>query len=150
MNKTLFLVPLLLLIGTGVYLFQGQKGNLENLVPVNFQQYENCTMSFPNPYPYFPCSQDSGYIDAYNHFMNATYSPQACRNYIIYKQYNILTTKLINQNNYFFNCYITEEVRQIANFNECFFKHFYAPYYLTCAGFDIYAYPPYTPYSIDN
>ncbi|EAS06965.1 transmembrane protein, putative (macronuclear) [Tetrahymena thermophila SB210] len=153
MNKVLFLFPVLLLIGAGVYLFQGQKSNLENLVPVNFQQYINCTKSLPNPYPYFPCSQDSGFFDAYKHFMAATDSPQApqaCKDYSVYKQQNIQTTNLINQNDYFFNCYITEEVRYIANFNKCFFKYFYAPYFLTCSGFDIYAYPPYTPYSIDN
>ncbi|KAL4452804.1 hypothetical protein ABPG74_002369 [Tetrahymena malaccensis] len=150
MNKLLFLIPIFVLIGTTVFLMKDKTAELENLVPVAFKQYLNCTENVPTNYT---CSSSQEFIDTYNLFMTQTYSPEApyaCAQFIIYKKLYSLTNEEINANQYFEQCYINENVRAIANTNECFFKNFYAPYYLLCGGFDIYAYPPYTPYSIGN
>ncbi|EAR98478.1 transmembrane protein, putative (macronuclear) [Tetrahymena thermophila SB210] len=151
MNKIFFLIPIIALIGSTLFLIQQRPtADLENLVPVTFEQYQNCTEKIPSDYP---CRQSQEFIDTYYLFQNQTYTPQApegCKQYIVYSRFFSQSDYEINFFQYFEMCYINEKVREIANSNECFFKNYYAPKYLLCGGFDIYAYPPYTPFSIGN
>ncbi|EAR93665.1 transmembrane protein, putative (macronuclear) [Tetrahymena thermophila SB210] len=154
MNKLILILPILSLIGIQLFFILNQKNNLQNLVPVTFDQFQECTDEIPD-ISELPCAATESFRNATEKFFNATTPdypnvPQACSDYYNYTQQEISIEDFINQNNYFLNCFITENVREIANSEECFFKHFYAPTYLLCGGFNIYAYPPYTKYDIKN
>ncbi|EAR93661.1 transmembrane protein, putative (macronuclear) [Tetrahymena thermophila SB210] len=150
MSLKIFFFPILLtLIGAGVYFTQLQKTDLKNLVPVTLSQYEKC---LNNNIPTDSCTQSQVYQEYLQAFVETTMSETAsddCNKVKdIIRQGN--PDAYINENNYFFKCYINDHIRKFANTNQCFFKTFYAPNYLICGGFDIYAFPPYTSYDINN
>ncbi|EAR84236.1 transmembrane protein, putative (macronuclear) [Tetrahymena thermophila SB210] len=150
MNKLFFVIPILALISSTVFLLQRQTIELQNIVPVTFNQYQKCIENISTDYT---CHQSKEYIEIQKLFKEQIYSdqaPESCSQFIVYKSMFTLTDQEVNKNQYFEDCFINEKVRAIANRNECFFKQVYAPQYLLCGGFDIYAYPPYTTYQIQN
>ncbi|KAL4512068.1 hypothetical protein ABPG72_005070 [Tetrahymena utriculariae] len=154
MNKLILILPILSLIGIQLFFLVNQQKNLQNLVPVTFEQLQECTVKNPDV-SQLPCITTESFRNTAEKFFNATTPdypnvPQACKDYYNYTQSKITMNDFVNQNNYFLNCFITENAREIANSEECFFKHFYAPKYLLCGGFGIYAYPQYTQYDIKN
>ncbi|KAL4475119.1 hypothetical protein ABPG74_001815 [Tetrahymena malaccensis] len=154
MNKLILILPILSLIGIQLYFIVNQRNNLQNLVPVTFEQFQDCVEEIPD-FSQLPCSATESFRNATEKFQNATNPDypnvsQACIDFENYTQSEIAINDFINQNNYFLNCFINDNIREIANSEECFFKHVYAPTYLLCGGFGIYAYPPYTQFDIKN
>ncbi|KAL4475111.1 hypothetical protein ABPG74_001807 [Tetrahymena malaccensis] len=147
--KTFLVLIVLTFVGAGVYFTQSQNIDLTNLVPVTLKQYEQCIASYPPAHSCMQSKEFQEYLQAFFEITMSGRSSDDCNQVIrIINKGN--PDAYINENNSFYNCYVNDYIRKFANTNECFFKLFYAPNYLICGGFDIYAYPPYTSFNINN
>ncbi|KAL4437926.1 hypothetical protein ABPG74_001097 [Tetrahymena malaccensis] len=153
MNKQLFIITLVCLIGAGIFLIQKNKYNLHQDDSVTFRQYADCRSKSTSIFADGPaCTRDESFKKAFDNYQIYNDNNTQCDIFQDYvnqvqesKDYN---NALLNKNDLYENCFANEKIRAIANSNECFFKNYYAPRILICGGLDKYAYPPYTSFDI--
>ncbi|KAL4487893.1 hypothetical protein ABPG72_022753 [Tetrahymena utriculariae] len=112
--------------------------NTKNNQGVTFSQLGGCQFNVTSQ-PLQPCQQTEPYWAAASKFNNltypeSTYATAACNNYYAYRG-TALADSLINENGYYHDCFITEQIQAIAKSNDCFNTYYYQPIYVKCAGF---------------
>ncbi|KAL4475112.1 hypothetical protein ABPG74_001808 [Tetrahymena malaccensis] len=150
MNKFVILLPILALIAVGTILLHSQR-SLLNQTQLSFTDYINCANKAYFDHLNVPCAGTQEYQQTYKSFIEKTSSnvSQSCADFVRYSN-SAQPNELINNHGYYQLCYVSEQIRELANTNECFFKNQYAPIYLICSGFGEYAYPPYTTFDINS
>ncbi|EAR97455.1 transmembrane protein, putative (macronuclear) [Tetrahymena thermophila SB210] len=149
MKKLLFLAPLLFLLGTGIFLIQGNKTSLLDDDSVTFTQFGDCKSKSVIA---APCMDENETQIVTSSFLMYLGQLEECQEFYEYVN-SVQESKdydhaLINKDQLFEKCYASEKIRNLANTNECFFTKYYAPRFLLCGGIEKYAYPPYTTFDI--
>ncbi|KAL4462534.1 hypothetical protein ABPG74_000364 [Tetrahymena malaccensis] len=149
MNKILVFVPLLLLIGVGVVFIQQSNPNLLDDDYVTLTQYGDCKSLVK----FNKCQEDIPTQHVMSSYIRQLVPKNPYCKYFYDYLDSIQESKdydhaLLNKDQFYEKCYASDEVRDIANSDECFFTTYYAPKILLCGGLDKYAYPPYTSFDV--
>ncbi|KAL4512070.1 hypothetical protein ABPG72_005072 [Tetrahymena utriculariae] len=140
---------------SGATIFLHSQRSLQNQTQVNFADFIICANKAYFNHLNVPCADTEEYQQTYKTFIEKTSSNasqsgnQYCTDFVRYS-HSAQPKEQINNHGYCQLCYISEQMRQLANTNECFFKNQYAPIYLICGDFNEYAYPPYTSFDINS
>ncbi|KAL4469454.1 hypothetical protein ABPG74_004707 [Tetrahymena malaccensis] len=105
---------------------------------VTFSQLGACQYNITSQ-PQQPCQSTDAYWAAAGQFNALTYPDSAnltaaCSNYYDYRGH-AFGDSLINQYGYYHDCFLTQQIQDIAKSNDCFNTYYYQPIYVKCAGF---------------
>ncbi|KAL4483181.1 hypothetical protein ABPG74_019207 [Tetrahymena malaccensis] len=141
MNKLLFLIPALLLIGAGVLLTQGNQNRLSaDNDYVTFSQYYDCMDKNVNHRD--SCTASQSFQQAKEKVYQYQNTNPAC---IAYDNYvntvfalNELDTAALNQNQLYQNCRASPEFLAIVKQDyDCLYAKFIAPELQLCSGLNL-------------
>ncbi|KAL4490414.1 hypothetical protein ABPG72_002624 [Tetrahymena utriculariae] len=141
MNKLLFLIPALCLIGAGVFLIQGNQASLSaDSDYFTFSQYYDCMNQ--NVYNRDPCTATDNFQQTKEKVYQFTNTNPACVAYANYTNtvfaLNELDTAALNQDQYYQNCRASPEFLAIVKQDyDCLYTKFIAPELKLCSGLNL-------------
>ncbi|EAR83618.1 transmembrane protein, putative (macronuclear) [Tetrahymena thermophila SB210] len=142
MNKILYLIPAILLVGAGILLIQGNQNSLSaDNDQVTFSQYYDC-MYDKNVYHRDICTQTEKFQQTKEKVEQYLNTNPTC---IAYAQYtdkvfalNILATAALNQDQLYQNCRASPEFLAIVQQDyDCLYTKFISPELKLCSGLNL-------------
>ncbi|EAR83621.1 transmembrane protein, putative (macronuclear) [Tetrahymena thermophila SB210] len=140
MNKLLFLIPVLCLVGAGILLIQVNQTPLSvDNNDVTLAQYSSCVQD--NVDTHQSCMEQDTFKQVYNQYIRHEMSDSDC---YLFRQYyqraiylNEFYTSALNQDQYYEKCYTSPKILEIAKTNfDCLYQKIVLPQ-LKCSGLNI-------------